>query len=349
MKILFESVAGIVRTRYFRISVSAALIVFLLLRMDLRRTAGVLGSVRPDYFVLALITFGASLVLGSIQWRMLLRIQDIGISFGKAVSFYYVGAFFNVILPSNIGGDVVRVFDVYKESGKSNEAIAATATDRMLGLVALGLLAMPSGLYIASSRGTLGLETGFGPASILIVLAFVVLLVFAFLVLMNRGLARAVARLIGPLFIGGARERARSIYESFHLYRSNLAGLFGALGVALLVQVLRVLVHYEVSLALGLDIPIIYFFLFIPVIAIFIALPISIGGLGIREGLGVILFCGAVQRLTGEQAFSMELLAGIVGVLVSLIGGVIYLRRGFAPYRVDRDLTDGRLADANGN
>jgi len=349
LRSLFRGITRVLRTRYFRISVSVALIAFLLLRMDLGRTADVLRSVRPDYFILALFTFAASLVLGSVQWKRLLRVQDISISFGKAVSFYYVGAFFNVILPSNIGGDVVRVYDVYKESGKSNEAIAATVTDRMLGLVALGLLAMPSGLYIASSRGTLGFESGFGVTSILIVVAFVLMLVFTFLVLMNRELARGVARLLRPLFIGGTRERARSIYESFHLYRSNTADIFGALGIAIVVQVLRVLVHYEVSLALGLEIPIIYFFLFIPVIAIFIALPISIGGLGIREGLGVVLFCGVVHGLTKEQAFSMELLAGIVGVLVSLIGGVVYLRRGFAPYRVDRDMTDGRLADANGS
>ena len=326
---------------------SAALILLLLLRMDLRRTGDVLASIRADYFAAALVTFAVSLVLGSLQWRRLLGVQDIRITFGKALSFYYVGAFFNTILPSNIGGDVVRVYDVYKESGKSNETIAATVTDRMLGLVALGLLAMPSGLYIAFSRGTLGVESGFGTTSILMVLAFVALLVFAFLVLMNRSLARKVFRLFRPLLIGGTRERFKSIYESFHLYRSNMGDLAGALGIAMVVQVLRVLVHYEVSMAVGLDIPVIYFFLFIPVIAIFIALPISIGGLGIREGLGVVLFCGAVRGLAGEQAFAMELLAGVVGVLVSLIGGVIYMRRGFAPYRVDRDLTDGRLADAN--
>jgi uncharacterized protein (TIRG00374 family) len=349
VKGLLQSLSRVVRQRYFRICVSLALIAVLLVRMDLARTAGILGSVRADYFGLALITFAASLVLGSVQWRKLLAVQDIRLSLGKAVSFYYVGAFFNVILPSNIGGDVVRVYDVYKDSGKSDETIAATVTDRMLGLVGLGLLAMPAGVYIASSRGTLGPENGFGTTSILMVLAFVMLLVFAFLVLMNRGLARNMARLLRPLFIGGTRERARSIYESFYQYRNNMGALMGALGIAMVVQVLRVLVHYEVSLALGLEIPPIYFFLFIPVIAIFIALPISIGGLGIREGLGVVLFCGVVKGLTREQAFSMELLAGIVGVLVSLIGGVIYLRRGFAPYRVDRDLTDGRLADANGD
>jgi hypothetical protein len=349
VKGLLETLGRVVRTRYFRISVSVALIAYLLVRMDLGRTAEVLSSVRADYFGLALATFAVSLVLGSVQWRMLLRVQDIHLPLGKAISFYYVGAFFNVILPSNIGGDVVRVYDVYKVSGKPNETIAATVTDRMLGLVGLGLLAVPAGLYIASSRGTLGLDPGFGMTSILIVLGFVVLLVFALMVLMNRDLARGVARIVRPLLIGGTRERARDIYESFHLYKSNMGDLLGAFGVAMVVQVLRVLVHYELSLALGLEIPIIYFFLFIPVIAIFIALPISIGGLGIREGLGVVLFCGVVQGLTKEQAFSMELLAGVVGVLVSLIGGVIYLRRGFAPYRVDRDLTDGRLADADGN
>jgi uncharacterized protein (TIRG00374 family) len=316
--------------------------------MNLSRTVEVLASVRADFFILALLTFAASLGLGSIQWRRLLGVQRIHIPLRTAVSFYFVGAFFNTILPSNIGGDVVRVYDVYRVSGKSNEAIAATVTDRMLGLVGLGLLAMPSGLHIALSRGTLGTDSRFGATSMIIVLAFVAVLAFAFMVLMNRELARKFSRLLRPLFIRGTHERFKNIYESFHLYRGNMGDLTAALGIAIAVQVLRVLVHYEVSRAIGLDIPMIYFFLFIPVIAIFIALPISIGGLGVREGLGVVFFCGAVQGLGKEQAFGMGLLAGVVGVLVSMVGGVIYLRRGFARYRVDPDMTDGRLADADG-
>ena len=316
--------------------------------MNLSRTVEVLASVRADFFILALLTFAASLALGSIQWMRLLEVQRIHIPLRTAVSFYFVGAFFNTILPSNIGGDVVRVYDVYRVSGKSNEAIAATVTDRMLGLVGLGLLAMPSGLYIALSRGTLGTDSRFGGTSMIIVLAFVAVLAFAFMVLMNRELARKFYRLLRPLFIRGTHERFKNIYESFHLYRGNVRDLTAALGIAMVVQVLRVLVHYEVSRAIGLDIPVIYFFLFIPVIAIFIALPISIGGLGVREGLGVVFFCGAVQGLGKEQAFAMGLLAGVVGVLVSMVGGVIYLRRGFARYRVDPDMTDGRLADADG-
>jgi uncharacterized protein (TIRG00374 family) len=346
--VLFARLVGIARTRAFRISVSLALIAFLLVRMNARKALGAISSVTPGFFILALLTFALSLALGSVQWRRLLRILGISISGAKALSFYYVGAFFNTILPSNIGGDVVRVYDVYRESGKSDEAIAATVTDRMLGMVALGMLAMPSGLYVAYAHGNLGLERGFGETAIIIVLAFVALLAGAFLVLLNRTLARILAGFLRPIFKRVGGERVRRIYESFYLYRGNLPGLFGALGIALAVQVLRVLVHYEVSRAMGLDIPAIYFFLFIPVIAIFIALPISIGGLGIREGMGVVLFCSAVRGLASEQAFAMELLAGIVGVLVSLTGGVLYMRRGFEPYRVKQDLTDGRLADGRG-
>ena len=84
-----------------------------------------------------------------------------------------------------------------------------------------------------------------------------------------------------------------------------------------------------------------------PVIAIFIALPISIGGLGVREGLGIYLFRKAVPAVTSEQAFMMGLLAYLVGVVVSLAGGVIYLTRGPAPAGIEQDLEGGGLEDAD--
>jgi hypothetical protein len=106
------------------------------------------------------------------------------------------------------------------------------------------------------------------------------------------------------------------------------------------------MVHFEVSEAMGLEIPLIYFFLFVPVIAIFIALPISIGGLGVREGLGIFFFCRAVPGLDSEQAFTMGFLAYVVGVVVSLAGGLIYMSRGLAPGQIEEELSDGRLSDA---
>ena len=121
------------QTRYARIVISAALIIFLLTRLDLGQAVAALAAVRLDWLVFALVTFAASLVLGNVQWAMLLSLQGIRIPFRKTLSFYFVGAFFNNFLPANIGGDVVRIYDVYKDSARPDQAIAATVTDGLSG------------------------------------------------------------------------------------------------------------------------------------------------------------------------------------------------------------------------
>lgn len=299
----------------------------LLTRLDLGKAIDAFKDLRWEFISLALLTFAGSLILGNLQWGLLLRLQGIRLSFRKSLSFYFVGAFFNNFLPANIGGDVVRIYDVYQESRRPNASIAATVTDRLFGMIALALLAVPSGMVVAAKSEKLGLQSGFGRMSLAIVLAFVGILFLAAAVIFSRKLAKFLYLIFRPLLLGGLRERFKRIYESFQVYASESGNLAIVLLVALGVQVLRVIVHYEISKAMGLSIPAMYFFLFIPVVAIFIALPISIGGLGVREGLEIFFFCRAVDGLGQEQAFTMGLLAYIVGILVSLAGGVIYFSR----------------------
>lgn len=344
----FLGLAQHFQSRYLRIAISAGLIAFLVSRLDLGETARALASARWDWITFSLVTFAASLVLGNAQWVMLLRLQGIRIPFRRTLSFYFVGAFFNNFLPANIGGDVVRIYDVYKDSGKPDQAIAATVTDRLVGMMTLAVLAAPAGLYAAVRYADLGLERDFGLASLAIVLAFVAILILAFLVLFSRRLARGLRNLARPILVRGLHDRFKRVYESFYIYSRSGRALWAVLGVSLVVQALRTVVHYQVARAMGLPIPAIYFFLFIPVIAIFIALPISIGGLGVREGLGIYLFRKAIPAISSEQAFTMGLLAYLVGVVVSLAGGVIYFARGLAPARIAQDLERGRLEDADG-
>jgi uncharacterized protein (TIRG00374 family) len=336
----------VLQTRQARIVISVGLIVLILVKLDLSKIGQALAAARWIYIAGALAMFAASLVLGNVQWVRLLRLQGIRLGFGKTLSFYFVGAFFNNFLPANIGGDIVRVYDVYRESGMPDQAIAATVTDRLFGMVALGLLAMPAGLYVAFRYESLGLQRAFGIWSFIIVIAFMAILSLTTLVIFSKRLARLAERVLRPLLVRGTRDRFRRIYESFYAYRGNLWSLPGILVVALAVQALRVLVHYEVSEAMHLEIPLIYFFLFVPVIAIFIALPISIGGLGVREGLGIFFFCRAVPALENEEALAMGLLAYVVGIVVSLAGGVIYLARGVKTGQIEKEFSEGRLSDA---
>jgi hypothetical protein len=208
-------------------------------------------------------------------------------------------------------------------------------------MVALALLAMPAGVYVALNYRALGLDRSFGMGSLGIVLLFTAVLCLTTALIFSRRLARLVERIARPLLIRGTRDRFKRIYESFHTYRDRARSLPPVLGVAIIVQALRVIVHYEVSEAMGLNIPAIYFFLFVPVIAMFIALPISIGGLGVREGLGILFFCAAIPRLDSEEVLAMGLLAYVVGVVVSLAGGVLYLTRGPKPGRLRQEFPEG--------
>jgi len=92
------------------------------------------------------------------------------------------------------------------------------------------------------------------------------------------------------------------------------------------VQILRVLLSYYVARAIGIDVSINYFFLFIPIIFLILMIPISIGGFGIREGASVLLF--ASVGVNQADAFMMGLLTSFVIMLYSIPGGLLFVFGG---------------------
>jgi uncharacterized membrane protein YbhN (UPF0104 family) len=93
-----------------------------------------------------------------------------------------------------------------------------------------------------------------------------------------------------------------------------------------------------VGLAVGVHVAVGYYFLFVPTLAALVSLPISLNGLGIREGAGVVLF--QMAGLTREQAFTVPFLTYLVSVVISLLGGLIFISR--PPRRAIRSLMERR-------
>jgi uncharacterized protein (TIRG00374 family) len=305
-------------SRALKLGISGLLFAFILWKVDLSRVIEQFGKFQLGHAVWGTVLFAVSCVAGGIQWDLLLKGQGIRLPLRKAMSFYFVGLYFSNFLPANLGGDVIRVYDVHRSGGNTEGAVAATFFDRLFGLVALAILAVLAALSsLTVLQNEVVMASGLGLA---VILAAVLGLTF------SRTLARRVDWLLQPFGFAGLRTRLKAVYESAYAYRSKSGLLWGVTGVALVVQVLRVLVHYECAVALGIDIPMKYYFLFIPVIAILIALPISINGIGVRENSGVFFFAQA--GVSPPEAFSMGFLAYLVGVVVSLVGGVLFLVRG---------------------
>jgi len=126
-----------------------------------------------------------------------------------------------------------------------------------------------------------------------------------------------------PVRIG---ERVVKIRKGMLRCRAHLKVLAVAALVSVGVQLMRVGVHYVVGRSLGLEVSFGYFLVFIPLIAIAASVPVSFGGIGVRENAGVLLF--GLVGVEAIVAFSMEFIAYLVGLAASLVGGIVFVGRG---------------------
>ena len=303
-----------------KLLVSGGLLWWLLSRSDLEAFAGVLGRTDAALFAAAAGFFVLSNALGAGQWYLLLRGQSLAVSPGQTAVAYWVGVFFNNLLPGNIGGDAVRIYDVRRLTGATGRAAAATFMDRFIGLFSTCCLALGACALVADVRRP-GLVTLLGT----VWLSLAALLAMG----LSRRLGRRVRRfldLLLPRRPGGVVERLRS---RIAVYREQTGLLAAAWAVSLGVQFSRILVYWAAGLAVGLEAGLRYFIGFQPAAAIVAALPISVGGLGVREGVLVELFGGV--GVEESLAFAASLLGYAAGLIASALGGVAFVLRRARP------------------
>jgi hypothetical protein len=125
--------------------------------------------------------------------------------------------------------------------------------------------------------------------------------------------------------LGGIKPALDDLAGRLQGFRDQ-RGLFARLlAVALVVQVSRIGVHVLVARALGLGVGVQYFFLFVPLLAVLVSLPVSLNGIGVREGAGIVMF--GLIGVGRSSAFALQFTTYLVAVAVSLLGGVVFLAR----------------------
>lgn len=272
-------------------------------------------------------------LLGSWLWARLLRARGVPIPYAKAASYYFVGLFFNNFLPSNIGGDIARISDAAKHADHVSPVFSATLMDRLLGVLAIALVAVLASSAAVDRFHLYAIYTT-------MVIVFLVSLGLV-LSIFNRTVLKAFE---WPFRVIGARAIERGIarlMDDLHGYKGQIGVLLGAFAASLIVQISRILVHYLVGLALGVRLAMGYYFLFVPALAALVSLPLSMNGLGIREGAGVVLF--HMAGLTKEQAFAVPFLTYVISVLISLLGGLIFVSR--PPRRAIQSILERRRTE----
>jgi len=291
-----------------KLVVSALLLTWVLSKTDLTSVGHAFSQCHFGFLLLAFGLHFVGLLISVVRWKILYQAIGGEISFLRLLNSYLVGFFFNTFLPSTVGGDISRSLDFKKDVGGA-QSFAAVFVERFSGLLAMILMAalalplaqdvIPKGFYI--------IETVIGMS------------LFFFLF---------VAVILWPptsRFLGTESKLAQ-FHKALVVYSKHLNKLGMALLLGFLLQVNVVFHYYFLCLGLGLDFPILFLFVIIPILKIVLLFPLTVNGIGLRENIFVYFFKAKGSTMAAAVALSW-LDLGMV-LIFALVGGIVYVVRG---------------------
>lgn len=305
-----------------KLAVTAALYIAVFYTIDVGKIWARLQTARLEWVALGVLTYAGGQWLSAWRWWLLLRPVELAVPYLRMVSFYFIGMFFNIFLPTIVGGDAVKAILLARETGAPARATMSVFMERNVGLLALLTIATVAA-FVAPPVEVRGFNLL--QLTLVVFAAFIV----ANIVLAYRPAYHLVDYLVAMTPLARIRSRAASLYEAVVPYReARWRGLVAAATAqSFLFQGVVILVVFLNANALGLSVPVAALAVFVPLISLAGMLPISVNGLGIREALYLILF-GRIG-VAADAAVSMALLYFAVTLAASLPGGIVYaLQRG---------------------
>lgn len=306
-----------------KVAISLGLIAYLLFfKVDLKEVGRAFAGAHIGYFLLALALYFVAITLGCHKWQRLLRAQGLHIPLPNLLSFTFVGLFFGNFLLPMVAGDVVRGYDLARSTERVPEAAISVVVDKLIGLLAF---ATAGTVMIAFAVWGLGRSDLKG-------VAFIVFLAFAgFVLLFASILSRRLRRLMERIFSLGPLQRLAPIYhqlsDAMQAYRDHLGSLAGAFAISLGVLLITNVVNWLLAMAVGAGVPLLYIFIFNPLVAFAPILIPSIGGLGVNQGAYDLLYATLGGTTSSELAITFSLMMQMVIYLSSLPGGVLWLMK----------------------
>jgi hypothetical protein len=251
--------------------------------------------------------------ISAVRWATLARPLGIKTPFKDLIQYYLIGMFFNLFAPSTVGGDVTRVYYLVKDEeaqakGRPVTTVHAAMSvlmDRAIGMVvlvwlgALGLVLFPNYAVPQTAR----------TATFLLALGLL------------------VGALLTPVLKRFLPEDGHHLAVKLRLalrsYRLHWRALLAAAMLSLTVHLIQAWMHTVMGRALDLEVPFSFCLIVYPLVGTFAAIPISLNGLGLREGGYIFLL--AVIGIGTEQGIAFGLLLFLIVALDSLLGGLLFL------------------------
>jgi uncharacterized protein (TIRG00374 family) len=327
------------RLRTYGILALSVLLLYLVLRkVGLDELLATLKNTDP-YWVLISLALEPLLLLASvIKWQILLKTQKMAVSLPRLYGLYMVGRFFNNFLPTTVGGDVVRGYELGNYTKDHARSMASVFVERLTGFIMLILLAIISIFSRLRSVGDIRLSLGLWTAVFGMVAAVWLILDPRPLDLIERWVKLPLLYKYIPKF--------RKFHAGLMAYRTEKQALALAMLWSFVFMVLAIANVYASALAFYKPISFLAIAAVTPVILVISMLPLTFNGLGIQEWAFVLLFPWI--GLPASVGLSTIVLIRAKSLLVGVLGGLVYpvikLSKGPSHYKAGDKVESGMPA-----
>lgn len=294
-----------------RLAITAIILVLLARGIDFGESARAMATIDLRYLALVLGLVAIDRCVMIYRWILLLRSSGVKISNGAAARLFLVSSFVGSFTPAGVGADAARAYGLSREAASGSEALASVAVDRLLGVMAIIVMAM---------AGVIAWPPAQDPRLIAIILGLMVAC---------RAVLSAdwwVRTLVPQRFHDHPIvRRMMRLGEALGRYRGRRSVLATVMIWSIVVQVLRITQAYYLGVGLGLTVSYSYFLLFMPVALFVLLLPISISGFGVPQG--AIVWLLQPVGVPEAQAFALSTLIVVTGLAGNLPGLWLWLRQ----------------------
>jgi len=284
-----------------RAVLGVAIVTFLVWRYDARSVLRLLAREQPRYFVAAIGVYVSTQVISAYRWQLLAAVLKLYASFTDFVALRFIATFTNTLVPGVVGGDALRAIYLGRRNSRLGEAFASVIADRIVGLIGLFWLAAIAAIFL-NGAGLSAVVTA-PPIGI--------------------GLITLAAFVASPLVIRLVHMMPPRLsrYASFIVaYLEHPGAMLAALVISMVVQSALAVCQYLLARGVGIDASLTLFLFCVPIAGVFASLPLTVNGLGVREGAYLVLFGMAGMGRTNAIALG---LLWFVSTTLGALPGVI--------------------------
>src|SRR5438552_5098719 len=292
------------------------------MRSDAHGLIEALRNTRVAYLPLAVGASFAVTWLMAYRWRAILAARGLHFETRRLFAYYLIGIFFTSFVPGGgVSGDVARLIYVGREVRDNALVLSTLVYERLVGVFTLLLIGLAATVMTRAS-GQTGSTIYVSEAMLALMFVAIATLMSGYVSSRFAGLIRATGRRTKTVRVAEAAART---LEAISDLRRDLTLLVRTSLVSVLIRVVWSLGCFVVAWAMQLPIDVLSMFAFISLVDLVRLMPISVGGLGVREGALIVLF--ATIGITREQALAFSLLAFAPLYWNAIVGGVLYISR----------------------